>query len=187
MRDRPIYDLFVKIFNLCTDIIGQVASILIIDCTHNDLELIGRLFVNYVSLRLAPVIDSLPNQLLDPFNILRGEESSTHRRCLPVAAEHIRLKVTLHSCFRCKPGEAGVPVIKIGIAKGYTAILSGRGIGCKWEDEIRRALRGPRHSLTLGSKVWWMHGAERGGRGYPPATGRGLPTGYRLPAGQILF
>ena len=138
MRDRPIHDLTVQIVHLRLDIGSDIPGVLIIYGAHDDFQLVSRLVINNVALRLAPVIYTLSDYLLQALHIVYGEECGTHRCHFPVPPEHIRLKIGFDACLCSKTREAGVPIREVGSTKGHASILSGRGICCLGKNEIRR-------------------------------------------------
>jgi len=127
VRNGPIKHLTVQIIHLRLHIPRQIPSVLVINGPHNDLQLIRRLVVDHISLRLTPIKHTLSDELLNPLDVLYGKEGSTHRRTLPVPPEHIGLKSGFHTRFRCKSGKASASVREL-IRKGHASILSGRSI-----------------------------------------------------------
>ena len=151
MGHGPIYNLGIEVIHLGLYILRHITAVLIIYGTHNDFQFIRRLIINYISLRLTKIKDSLANELLNALNICTRKEGSAHRCGLPVSTKHIGLKIRLDRYFWRKSGKTGVRIRKCGSIYGDAAVLSGRARHGKYK--IRRCseqtLFRARHRLYL--------------------------------------
>ena len=99
----PIHDFYVQIVYLGGNILRQIPGILEVDGPHNDLQLLYRLFIDHIALRLAPIKYVLAYSVLEKFHVLCGKESFTQRGLLPIPPEHIILEIPFYGRVRLEP------------------------------------------------------------------------------------
>ncbi len=151
MGHGPIHNLSIEIIHLGLYILRHITAVLIIYGTHNDFQFIRRLIINYISLRLTTIKDSLANKLLNALDICTRKEGRAYRRRLPVSTKHIGLKIRLDRYFWRKSGKTGVRIRECGSIYGNATVLSGsvRHSTSKLRRCSKQTLFRARHRLYL--------------------------------------
>jgi len=100
VRNGPVNHLLIEVVYLRRNIFRQIPGVLEIDGPHNDFQLLYRLLINDVSLRLASIKDFLAYSVLEEFHVVGGEETLTQGCLFPIPPEHIILEIPFYGCVR---------------------------------------------------------------------------------------